>query len=82
MRDADIDRLLDKEVLRVGEASRLLGVHRMTLIRWTNRGLLKCWVLPNGERRFATQAILRMRGQLEDSVPQDISAKHEVLTAS
>ncbi len=69
MRDSDLDCLLDKEVLRIGEASRVLGVHRMTLIRWTNRGLLRCWTLPNGERRFATAAILRMRGQLEDPRP-------------
>jgi excisionase family DNA binding protein len=50
--------------MRIGEAAKLLGVHTMTLRRWVDQGLLRCFeVGPIGgrpERRFAREDILTL----------------------
>ena len=46
--------------LTVGEAASLLNVHRNTVRRWTNKGMLKSYrVGPRGDRRLTQRDIER-----------------------
>lgn len=48
----------DGDLLRAGEAARLLGVSRPTLYRWTEEGRLRCFLIgPHKERRYAKRDI-------------------------
>ena len=69
----DAARLLDKEVLRVGEASKVLGISDETLRKWVRRGLLPCWITPTGERRFAATVVLELRGRMEHPVVERLA---------
>ena len=42
----------DNEWLSLTEASKLLGVHKTTVRRWTDSGHLPCFRTPGGHRRF------------------------------
>jgi excisionase family DNA binding protein len=72
----DID-LADKdgEWLPLGKAAALLGVHNMTLRRWSDSGRFPSYRTPGGHRRFALADIqsylLRQRGGQSDEVDQD-----------
>jgi excisionase family DNA binding protein len=68
----NVERLLDKEVLRVGEAAKVLGISDETLRKWARRGLLPCWITPTGERRFAAVVVLKLRDQMEHPVVERV----------
>ena len=44
-------------LLRLSEASELLGVHPNTLREWSNKGEFETIVLPSGHRRYTREAI-------------------------
>lgn len=48
------------EWLRVGEASRLLGVSPGTLRRWSDSGQIDAFTTPGGHRRYRRSALARM----------------------
>lgn len=53
-----------KEYLRVGEASKLLGVHANTLRNWDKQGLLKpVRVGVRRERRYKREDIIKLRSK-------------------
>ena len=72
----DID-LADKDTewLPLGKAAALLGVHTMTLRRWSDSGRFPSYRTPGGHRRFALNDIqaylLRQRGVPSDELDQD-----------
>jgi excisionase family DNA binding protein len=43
------------------DAADILGVHRLTLIRWADDGKVPCWVTPGGQRRFRAEDIEALR---------------------
>ena len=50
--------ILTGRMLRIGEASRLLNVHKNTLIRWGDQGVVKAYRIgPRGDRRFEQEDI-------------------------
>jgi excisionase family DNA binding protein len=53
------DRLLPERI-RLGEASRLLGVDPDTLRRWADEGRVQAFTTPGGHRRFERRALERM----------------------
>jgi excisionase family DNA binding protein len=42
-------------------AADILGVHRLTLIRWADEGKVPFWLTPGGQRRFRSQDIDAIR---------------------
>lgn len=53
----------DGELMRIGEAAKMLGVHTMTLRRWADQGKIRCYELgpgPHRERRFAKEDVLAL----------------------
>lgn len=43
----------DKVMLRAGEAAQVLGVHTNTVRRWSDKGILKAYLISTrGDRRF------------------------------
>ncbi len=58
LRDTLIERLEDlfyeneKQVYKIGEAAKYLGVFDLSLRRWAARGLIKVYRTPGGHRRF------------------------------
>lgn len=45
-------------MLTSGEVARMLGVHLNTVRRWSNRGILKAYIIgPRGDRRFKQRDI-------------------------
>lgn len=65
----------DTEWLPLGKAAALLGVHTMTLRRWSDSGRFPSYRTPGGHRRFALNDIqaylLRQRGGQSDELGQD-----------
>jgi excisionase family DNA binding protein len=62
----NVEALVEREVLRIGEAAHALGIDPQTLRRWVAKGLVPAWRMPGtGERRFAATIIVAMRRQLE-----------------
>ena len=65
----------DSDWLPLGKAAVLLGVHTMTLRRWSDSGRFPSYRTPGGHRRFALSDIqaylLRQRGGESDDVDQD-----------
>jgi DNA-binding transcriptional MerR regulator len=60
------------EWLRLGEASRMLGVAPQTLRRWSDAGRISVLTTPGGHRRYA-------RASLERMLPRDQSARPPLL---
>lgn len=52
------ERLLD-QAIGVTEAASLLGVCIATVRRYTNRGILRCFRNPGGQRRFYLSEVHR-----------------------
>ena len=52
--------LNDEDLIRSGEACRLLGVSMRTLDRFVSDGLLAARYLPNGHRRFRRSDVLAL----------------------
>ncbi len=74
----DEPELTDKDAdwLPLGKAAALLGVHTMTLRRWSDSGRFPSYRTPGGHRRFALDDIqnylLRQRGgSHSDEVDRD-----------
>ena len=72
----DETKLTDEsEWLPLGKAATLLGVHSMTLRRWSDSGRFPSYRTPGGHRRFAISDIqkylLRQRGVEADEIGQD-----------
>ncbi len=72
----DETKLTDEsEWLPLGKAATLLGVHSMTLRRWSDSGRFPSYRTPGGHRRFAISDIqkylLRQRGMESDEIGQD-----------
>lgn len=71
----EIDLSDDTEWLPLGKAATLLGVHNMTLRRWSDAGRFPSYRTPGGHRRFALSDIqaylLRQRGGQSDDLGQD-----------
>lgn len=65
----------DTEWLPLGKAAALLGVHSMTLRRWSDAGRFPSYRTPGGHRRFALADIqaylLHQRGGQSDDLGQD-----------
>lgn len=65
----------DTDWLPLGKAAALLGVHTMTLRRWSDSGRFPSYRTPGGHRRFALGDIqaylLRQRGGEPDELGQD-----------
>jgi excisionase family DNA binding protein len=77
-------RRRDNRWLTLGEASRLLGVHRATLRAWADAGQVKSFRTPGGHRRFlASEIEALIRGAGERAVPAaaDRFAQHLVARA-
>jgi excisionase family DNA binding protein len=75
----------DTDWLPLGKAASLLGVHSMTLRRWSDSGRFPSYRTPGGHRRFSLRDIqaylLRQRGgQPDDEVGQDWAASALVAT--
>lgn len=49
----------DSARLGICDAAKLLGVHRTTLARWTEAGLIKCGTRRTNKRVFYTGRALR-----------------------
>ncbi|MDX1421231.1 MAG: MerR family transcriptional regulator [Rubricoccaceae bacterium] len=50
------------DLLSLGEAAALLGVHPATLRRWSDQGDVLVMVTPGGHRRFPRTEVERLRG--------------------
>lgn len=50
-------RARTSKLLRVGEAARLIGVHRDTVQRWCRTGALACVVTAGGHFRIDARAL-------------------------
>ena len=65
----------DSDWLPLGKAAVLLGVHSMTLRRWSDSGRFPSYRTPGGHRRFALADIqaylLRQRGSDPDDLGKD-----------
>lgn len=46
-----------------GEAARILGVSRDTLIKLSNKGSIPCWRPAGAQRRWDREALLRIRDE-------------------
>ncbi len=46
-----------KEFYTIGEAAKMLNVHRTTLQRWDRSGIFKSFRLPSGRRRYSHKQI-------------------------
>lgn len=57
-------------MLTIREASRLLHIHRSTMRRWSDQGILKAYRIgPRGDRRFKLEDItILLFGTAEDVV--------------
>lgn len=49
------------QLLKPGEASQLLEVHRSTLVRWANTGVIPSIRTPGGHRRFREGDVLSLK---------------------
>lgn len=64
------------ELLPIGRAARLLGVHQNTLRNWTNEGRVPFTKLPSGYRRFSRAQIEQIRSEmLQLKLPEDRAPK-------
>ena len=55
----------DDRMLRVTEASALLGVSAKTLRKWTDEGLVRAGRLPGrGDRRYTREELARVRREV------------------
>ena len=53
-------------MLTMSEVSQLLNVHRNTLRRWSNRGIIRAYrISPRGDRRFKQDDIVRFMYELQ-----------------
>lgn len=52
------ERLRDRKWLSLKQASKLLGIHPVTLRIWADTGKLPCTRTPGGHRRFAEEDII------------------------
>ena len=50
----------DPDWVKLGEASRLLGVSPATVRRWSDAGRLRVFTTPGGHRRFSRAALKRL----------------------
>lgn len=56
----------DSDLIRAGEAARILGVSRVTLYRWATEGNIRHFeVGPHKERRFLRSDILALLRERE-----------------
>lgn len=52
---------IPRSMLTVGETSKLLNVHRNTLRRWSDKGIIKSYRIgPRSDRRFKYDDILEV----------------------
>lgn len=51
--------VFDKEVYRLYEAAREIGIHWSTLIRWADDKQIACIRTRGGHRRFTREALMR-----------------------
>ncbi len=49
-----------KDLLTIGEASRLIGVNEATLRQWTDKGQIRAFVTPGGHRRYFRHEIANL----------------------
>lgn len=60
---------MPSELLPTGEAAKRLGIHRGTLVRWREKGLVTpAYVTPGGHARWDLDDLLK---QLRDNPPRD-----------
>jgi len=57
MKNSNIDLASDSEILALGKAAELLGIHTMTLRRWSDSGQFPSTRTAGGHRRFALNDI-------------------------
>jgi excisionase family DNA binding protein len=46
-----------RSLLTASEAAEMLSVHRSTIVRWANEGIIKAVSLPNGRYKFRREDI-------------------------
>lgn len=54
--------------LGVGEAADRLGVHKNTLGRWEEKGLIRAIKLPTGIRRFRSEDVDQLKREMYDDI--------------
>lgn len=58
------------DLVRIGEAAKLLGVSRSTLGRWHESGQLRADIVtPGGDRRWSRSRLIAMRHDVQDVAP-------------
>ena len=48
------------------QAADRIGVHRNTVLRWTDAGRLPCWRTPGGQRRYSPADLDALRTDRAD----------------
>jgi DNA-binding transcriptional MerR regulator len=54
-------------LLRISDAAKIVGVSDQTLRRWVDTGLIKCLVLPSGQRRFRQGDVSQIMVDMENA---------------
>ena len=52
------------ELLPIGRAAAMIGVHQNTLRRWSNAKLVPFTLLPSGQRRYSREQVQQIRAQM------------------
>lgn len=68
-----------RNMLRTGEACRILCIHANTLRRWNEQGIIKAYrVGPRGDRRFRREDVAALLiAQTKDSSADRIKLSHQ-----
>jgi predicted site-specific integrase-resolvase len=69
----------DKQFVRIGEATKILGVSHSTIRRWTNSGKIDCKRLPSGQRVINCSQIIRDIKESKGDFSTDEIEKNQVI---
>lgn len=58
-------------MLKTGDVARRIGVSKVTIINWCEKGIIKCKRLPTGARIFTEEEIERLVDMLKDDEPDE-----------
>lgn len=64
---------MDKELIGIGAAAKILGVNEMTIRRWEERDLIPVFRTPKGHRRYKVRDIEQLVQRMKESNPSDSS---------
>ncbi|MDY7038053.1 MAG: helix-turn-helix domain-containing protein [Thermodesulfobacteriota bacterium] len=53
---------IQRPLLTIGQASKMLGVSEATLRQWTDEGKIKAFITPGGHRRYAESEVRNLIG--------------------